>query len=256
MALRPVPNKITQNFGVKNSAYRLGYHPGTDYGSLVGTPIKATTDGVVRYYSGHNGGYGNVAALVRTNGDVVWHSHLSRPGKTGRVKKGQIIGYTGATGWVTGPHAHIEYRLKGSQDRPINFETWLRQHPEPKPTPKPVKKPSAKQYIVRAGDTLGGIARRFGVSLKLLLQKNTQYKKNPNKIYPGQKVNIPVKSAPKPVYLNVGVGQGLSHLAKRAGYKDWTSANRWQAITSLNKKGWSWQRFNGSLKYGQRVRVK
>lgn len=195
MAIRPVSHRVTQNFGVKNSAYRLGYHPGTDYGSPTATPIKATTDGYVRYYAGNNGGYGNVVALILKNGDVVWHTHLQRPGRTGSVKKGTVIGYTNNTGWSTGPHLHVEYRLGGNQNRPINFETWLKQHPEKKP-------------------------------------------------------------APKPVYTTVRKGEGLSHLAKRAGYSSWNKSSSWQHITNLNKKGWTWQRYNSSLKPGAKVRVK
>lgn len=188
MALRPVSHRVTQPYGVANSAYRLGFHPGTDYGSPAGTPIKATTDGKVVYYPGNNGGYGNVAALIRHTGDVVWHSHLSRPGKTGNVKKGQHIGFTGNTGWSTGPHLHVEYRVGGNQNRPINFEKWLKDHPEKKKAkpapPKPV------YYRVVRGDTLTSIARKFKTTLTILLQKNTKYKKNPNKINVGDKVRV------------------------------------------------------------------
>lgn len=187
MALKPVPGTVTQKFGVKNSAYRLGFHPGTDYAAAVGTPIKATADGTSRYYAGNNGGYGNVVALIRPNGDVVWHSHLSRSGKSGKVKKGDIIGYTGNTGWTTGPHAHIEYRVKGSQNNVIDFEKWLKAHPEVKAKPAP---PKPVYYRVVRGDTLGGIARKFKTSLKVLLQKNTKYKKNPNLINVGDKVRV------------------------------------------------------------------
>lgn len=130
MAIRPVSHKVTQSFGVRNSAYRLGYHPGTDFGSPTGTPIKATTSGTVRYYPGSNGGYGNVAALILKNGDVVWHAHLQKAGKTGAVAKGATIGYTNNTGWSTGAHLHVEYRVGGSQNRPIDFIKWLAAHPE------------------------------------------------------------------------------------------------------------------------------
>lgn len=63
------------------------------------------------------------------------------------------------------------------------------------------------------------------------------------------------KAPAKQVRLTVRKNEGLSHLAKRAGYKDFGSAKRWQAITNLNKKV-SWQTFNKSLKVGQSVRVK
>lgn len=187
MALRPVSHKVTQPYGIRNSAYRLGFHPGTDFGSPTGTPIKATTSGTVRYYPGSNGGYGNVAALILKNGDVVWHSHLSRAGKTGGVAKGATIGYTGNTGWTTGPHLHVEYRVGGSQNRPIDFEKWLKAHPEVKAKPAP---PKPVFYRVVRGDTLTSIARKFKTTLKVLLQKNTKYKKNPNLINVGDKIRV------------------------------------------------------------------
>lgn len=134
MAIRPVTGKLTQEFGVRNSAYRMGFHAGSDYQASVGTPILATTNGRVVHYGGYNGGYGNVAALILPNGDVVWHAHLSRFGAGGNVGKGTIIGYTGATGYTFGPHLHVEYRLGGNQNRPTNFETWLANNPEPRPT--------------------------------------------------------------------------------------------------------------------------
>ena len=45
-------------------------------------------------------------------------------------------------------------------------------------------------YIVRKGDTLWGIAKRYGVALTALIAANPQIK-NPNLIYPGDRVNIP-----------------------------------------------------------------
>lgn len=195
MALRPVSHKVTQSFGVRNSAYRLGYHAGTDYGSPSGTAIKATTGGTARYLAGNNGGYGNVATLTLPNGDVVFHAHLSRAGKTGKVPKGATIGYTGSTGWSTGPHLHVEYRLKGNQNKPIDFEKWLKAHPESKP-------------------------------------------------------------APKPLYTTVKAGEGLSNIARRAGYKDWFAPTAWIRLSRLNGKGVNWLAYNRSLKPGQRIRYR
>ena len=130
MAIKPVNDKITYKYGVKSSAYRLGYHPGTDYASSVGTAVRATTNGSVKYLPGNNGGYGNVATLTLSNGDVIWHAHLSKKGKVGTVKTGDVIGYTGNTGWSTGPHLHVERRIGGNQDRPTDFEKWLKANPE------------------------------------------------------------------------------------------------------------------------------
>lgn len=196
MAIKPTTGKLGQPFGVKNSAYRLGYHPGDDYLDKVGTPVKATLDGTAGYLAGYNGGYGNVAYLILSNGDVIWQAHQSRKGATGKVKKGAVIGYSGATGWVTGPHSHIEYRIGGNQNKVKSFDKWLKANPE-KPTP-----------------------------------------------------------APLPKVIEVKAGEGLAAIAKRAKFSDWTKPSRWQAITDLNKKGWTWQKFNASLQPKQKVRVR
>lgn len=136
MAVHPFDlNKypVNQRFGVKNSAYRLGYHPGVDYKTPTGVAVRAPEAGFVRWLWSST--YGNVAALVLKNGDVLWFAHNSRAGKTGNVNKGDVIAYTGNTGWTTGPHSHIEHRVGGDQNRPTDFEKWLANHPEPKPQP-------------------------------------------------------------------------------------------------------------------------
>ncbi|MDK2903500.1 MAG: hypothetical protein PWQ93_1419 [Clostridiales bacterium] len=53
------------------------------------------------------------------------------------------------------------------------------------------------QYTVKKGDTMWGIARKYGVSLSALIKANPQIK-NPDLIYPGQKINIPAKSGNSP----------------------------------------------------------
>ena len=50
-----------------------------------------------------------------------------------------------------------------------------------------------QHYIVEKGDTLWLIAKRFGVSLEELIRANPQIK-DPNKIYPGNRINIPLPS--------------------------------------------------------------
>lgn len=180
--IRPVVGRVTQKFGTKNPAYRLGYHPGTDYAASNGNKGRAEEDGYYRYLPGLNGGYGNVGAITLRNGDVIWNAHLKRTlVKNGPVKEGHVIFETDSTGWADGPHIHVEYRVKGSQNRPIDFEKVLAASKKKKP-----RKP--RIYVVRLGDNLSTIARRLKTSLKVLLQKNTQYKKNPDLIKPGQKI--------------------------------------------------------------------
>jgi murein DD-endopeptidase MepM/ murein hydrolase activator NlpD len=106
----PVPGYgVNYQFGVRNARYAAGYHTGEDRAAPIGTRIVAVRDGkIIRADWG--GAYGNWTQLKADNGHVYVYCHQSRRVvKVGdRVKKGQTIGYVGATGKVTGPHLHFE----------------------------------------------------------------------------------------------------------------------------------------------------
>jgi murein DD-endopeptidase MepM/ murein hydrolase activator NlpD len=118
--------RITSNFSWQR------YHPilqrnrphlGTDFGTGYGAPVKTTADGVVAF-AGWDGGYGNLIRIDHGNGYETRYAHLSRFGsgirRGARVKQGQVIGFTGATGLATAPHLHYELRLHG---RPLDPRT-------------------------------------------------------------------------------------------------------------------------------------
>ncbi len=91
--------------------------------------------------------------------------------------------------------------------------------PKPAPTPAPGGG-AAGNYTVKRGDTMSGIAARHGVSLSALTAANPQIR-NPNLIYPGQKINIPgggkaAPSAPAGSY-TVRSGDTMSGIASRHG---------------------------------------
>jgi murein DD-endopeptidase MepM/ murein hydrolase activator NlpD len=111
--------RITSNFSWRR------YHPilernrphlGTDFGTGYGAPVKTTADGTISF-AGWDGGYGNLIRIDHGNGYETRYAHLSRfaPGirRGTRVKQGQVIGYTGATGLATAPHLHYEIRHHG-----------------------------------------------------------------------------------------------------------------------------------------------
>jgi murein DD-endopeptidase MepM/ murein hydrolase activator NlpD len=111
--------RITSNFSWRR------YHPilernrphlGTDFGTGYGTPVKTTADGTISF-AGWDGGYGNLIRIDHGNGYETRYAHLSRfaPGirRGTRVKQGQVVGYTGATGLATAPHLHYEIRHHG-----------------------------------------------------------------------------------------------------------------------------------------------
>ena len=97
--------------GVKTQGIH-GYN-GIDIGSPVGTPVMAAATGeiIIARQNGWNGGYGTYVVISHDNGTQTLYAHLNSALVTqGRVVQGQVIGYVGMTGKVTGPHLHFEVR--------------------------------------------------------------------------------------------------------------------------------------------------
>jgi len=124
----PLASKITSDFGkarVYNDTLK-GYHSGTDFRAKTGTPIIASNDGKVvlaknRFYSG------NSIIIDHGQGIYTCYYHLSEfKVKTGEmVKKAQVIGLSGATGRITGPHLHFSARVGGLQVDPLQLVKLL-----------------------------------------------------------------------------------------------------------------------------------
>ncbi|MCX8083047.1 MAG: M23 family metallopeptidase [bacterium] len=94
-------------------------HLGIDYSAPKGTPVSSIGDGTVQF-SGWKKGLGKTVIVRHPNGYTSWYGHLSKVSVSGgkKVRKGQVIGYVGATGVATGPH--LDFRLqKGG--RFVNF---------------------------------------------------------------------------------------------------------------------------------------
>ena len=105
--------------------HKIKAHKGVDYGAKVGTPIYATADGVIQHL-GTMGGYGRTIVIEHANGYSTLYAHMSKYGnkkRSQRVKQGQIIGYVGASGRVTGPHLHYEVRINGVHTDPLKLKT-------------------------------------------------------------------------------------------------------------------------------------
>ena len=114
--------RLTSRFGYRTHPI-LGYtrlHRGVDFGAARGTPVMAAADGVIAK-AFYNGSYGHYVMIRHAGSYATAYAHLSRYASKirsgARVKQGQIIGYVGATGRVTGPHLHFELIKNG---RPIN----------------------------------------------------------------------------------------------------------------------------------------
>ncbi len=100
----------TSETGFINDGYQ--FHNGIDLAPTtgLGTPILAAGDGAV-IATGNDGryAYGKWIAINHKNGLVTLYGHLSKFAVSGgaQIKKGQIIGYMGSTGYSTGPHLHF-----------------------------------------------------------------------------------------------------------------------------------------------------
>lgn len=119
--IRPVSARVTLGYGVKDSNH-TGGHNGIDYGAAEGTPVQAAADGKVIAAQRGSGtrSFGNYVKIDHGNGFVTLYAHLSRwTVSTGtQVKSGQVIGYSGSTGFSTGPHLHFQLEKNGSPTNP------------------------------------------------------------------------------------------------------------------------------------------
>lgn len=114
----PEPIFITQRFGNTSFARAGGYngkgHNGIDLRATAGTPVFASERGTVRAVGDTDlackrASYGRWILIDHPNNLATLSTHLSlikvRPGDG--VNRGELIGYSGRTGYATGPHLHF-----------------------------------------------------------------------------------------------------------------------------------------------------
>jgi len=123
-AILPLKGGLTSKFGYRKHPI-LGIwamHEGIDLVVDVGTPVYATGDGVVSYV-GYRGRYGLIVEIDHGFGYVTLYAHLSRAlvREGQKVKRGDKIALSGATGLVTAPHLHYEVWKDGIPQNPINY---------------------------------------------------------------------------------------------------------------------------------------
>jgi murein DD-endopeptidase MepM/ murein hydrolase activator NlpD len=109
---------ITQRYGqtaYSNRLYRGKPHNGLDIGVPIGTPVYAADDGIVMAADNNDKNswakyqYGKYVLIKHNNGLATLYGHLSQwiVSKGQTVSRGQLIGYSGNTGYSTGPHLHF-----------------------------------------------------------------------------------------------------------------------------------------------------
>lgn len=119
---RPV---LTSSFGLRVHPILGGWreHAGVDLAALSGTPVAATSAGVVTG-AGWAGGYGELVSIDHGHGIETRYGHMSRLNVSAgqRVRPGDVIGFVGSTGRSTGPHLHYEVRVDGRPVNPLSAE--------------------------------------------------------------------------------------------------------------------------------------
>ncbi|HEX2301634.1 MAG TPA: M23 family metallopeptidase [Pseudonocardiaceae bacterium] len=119
----PAVGRLTSGFGARWGTS----HNGIDIANSIGTPIYATTDGVV-IESGPASGFGMWVRLEHPDGTVSVYGHINESlvSEGQHVAAGEQIATIGNRGQSTGPHLHFEIWRDGEEK--INPLTWLRVH--------------------------------------------------------------------------------------------------------------------------------
>ncbi|TDU06162.1 peptidase M23-like protein [Streptomyces sp. 846.5] len=121
---------ITQHVGLsalfgQAGTHWMSLHTGIDFPVSTGTDVHAVTGGTVS--TKWNSYYGNMLILTAPDGTQTWYCHLSAyKVRSGTVKAGDVIAYSGDTGNSTGPHLHFEVHPNGGAA--IDPLPWLLAH--------------------------------------------------------------------------------------------------------------------------------
>ena len=118
------PPALVSGFGLRFHPIFLEtrLHSGADLSAPYGAPIKAAGSGRVVLAESQIG-YGLVVIVEHVDGISTLYSHMSgfAVGLGETVKKGDVIGFVGSTGYSTGPHLHYEVRVLGNPVDPIPY---------------------------------------------------------------------------------------------------------------------------------------
>jgi murein DD-endopeptidase MepM/ murein hydrolase activator NlpD len=113
----PVRGPVGDRFGPRGNRF----HSGIDYPAASGATVRAAAGGRVTFAGWDAGGYGNTIVVRHGRGASTLYAHLSsmRVRAGARVGRGTPIGAVGSTGHSTGPHLHLELRLRGATLDPL-----------------------------------------------------------------------------------------------------------------------------------------
>lgn len=125
--------RVSSPFGLRVHPVTKRYkrHAGVDLVAGHGTPIYAIYDGVVTRASRY-AGYGRCVDIKHKSGYSSRYAHLSRFAvRSGdKVKKGQLIAYSGSSGVATGPHLHLELARNNVNLNPMRMKMMAADNPK------------------------------------------------------------------------------------------------------------------------------
>lgn len=127
--IKPVEGRVTTEFGLIRSinGKESGRHAGVDIAAPRGTPLMAANSGIITLAKGLNV-TGNTIIIDHGLKLFSAYSHLEeilvKEGQS--VKKGDVIGKVGSTGFSTGPHVHWTVTING-----VFVSPWLMMEKDP-----------------------------------------------------------------------------------------------------------------------------
>jgi murein DD-endopeptidase MepM/ murein hydrolase activator NlpD len=130
-----IPNGYPSYTRYQTSAYGMRWHPirhkyhlhaGVDFGTVMGSEIVSTAQGVVEYAGFNKNGFGNLVRVRHSFGFVTYYGHLqSLSVKVGDfVHKGDALGFSGNSGLSSGPHLHYAIKYINKYVPTDSFLQW------------------------------------------------------------------------------------------------------------------------------------
>lgn len=127
-AIAPIPTNdsyLSSGFGMRyHPIYKIRkLHTGLDFAARIGTPIHAAGGGTVSRVSNSYYGYGKQVEIDHGFGFKTKYAHMSEFNvKLGqKIKRGELIGYSGNSGTSSGPHLHYEVIKNRKKVNPIHY---------------------------------------------------------------------------------------------------------------------------------------
>ena len=123
-SIMPTRGWVSSDFGYRTYPFtgEVALHEGIDIAALPGTPVYAPSYGVV-IFAGYQTGYGKVIIIDHGYQLSTLYGHLSdiMVSPWQEVKRGDVIGTVGNTGYSSGPHLHYEVRISNVPVDPNNY---------------------------------------------------------------------------------------------------------------------------------------